>query len=111
MNFQDDHIDLFIYCESDNIIDLYYEIENRHPYFLHNMSSSHLMCFIIDYNFGLYQNTKKYNYQHLAYFEHEFITEIDTTLMLINNYVYRFKRLNINYTDWLKFCYDFTKHY
>ena len=96
-DFQEDPIDSFISYESDNIIDLYYEMENRFPYFLNEMRSSHIMCFIIDYNFGLYENTKKYDEQNLNYFEHEFITEIDTTLMLINNYVYQFKKLKINY--------------
>lgn len=104
-NFYEDHIDSFTYHESDNIIDLYYEMENRFPYFLNNMKSSDLYCFIID---KLMLNKKQFNQAHILYFDQEYKTEINVTLMLLNNYLYKFKNFSIHYDDWLNFCCEFT---
>jgi hypothetical protein len=105
-DFYEDPIDSFMYHESDNIIDLYYEMENRFPYFLNNMKSSDLYCFIID---KLITNKKgKCNQDHILYFEQEYKTEINVTLMLLNNYLYKFKKFSIHYDDWLNFCCGFT---
>lgn len=102
-NFYKQHpIDSFITNETDNIIDLFYDLEYRFPYMFNNMRSSDLMCFIIDNIFQLPIN-QKYHYNISSYFEQEYNNEINIALMLINNYLLKFKNCNIQYDDWLDF--------
>jgi hypothetical protein len=116
-----DPIDLFITNETDNIIDLYYDMENRFPYILNNMGSANLTCFIIDTIFELprntnqrflypftskFQNKTQYSTNHIL-FQKEYKNEINVGLMLINNYLYKFKNCSIDYNDWLEFIYHF----
>jgi hypothetical protein len=105
--FEKHLIDKFISNETDNIIDIYYDIQDRFPYFLNNSRFPDFMNFIIDNNFGLYNNNKKYNQAHIDYFIYDYNTEINTCLYLINKYLY-YKKTSIDYTIFVEFAYNFT---
>jgi len=106
-NTLDNTVDLFISNETDNIINLYYDIKNYFPYMLNRMNSSHLMYFIITYlNCQEYvpwtlESSMEINNIKLIKFENEFKTELNETLKLVNN----FYKLQIIYEDWLYFIY------
>jgi len=101
----EDPIDTFISDYTDDIIKLYYEIIHQFPYVLNNMSSSHLMSFIINHNHNYNNNryTKKYNKKTFNLFENEFNIEILQTLNSVNNYTYT----QITYDEWSYFLYNF----
>ena len=106
--FQENEIDAFIFKETDYIMDLYYDIKDRIPYFLDKLQFSDLLHFIIDLKFSLYNNNKRYDNKNLTYFEHEYTQEINGILYVINNYLYKYKKLQVNYDTFLLFSYDFT---
>lgn len=107
-------IEEFEFNESDKILDLYYDLKNRIPYFIDDMQFFDIFSFIIDNRFSQY---KKYLFEathsQLEYFKNEYCDEINTSLFVLNNFLKIqnpkiYKRLNINYQDWFEFCYNFT---
>lgn len=107
-DFEENEIDKFIYYESDYIMDLYYDLKDRLPYFLDKLTFSNLLHFIIDLKFGIYKNNKRYNQHTLDYFENEYQQEIQGMLYVINNYLHKYKKFQITYDVFLLFSYDFT---
>lgn len=113
-NFDEDIIGRFELDESEKIHDFYYDIKNRFTWFIDSMEYHDIFHFIIDTKFSQYRG-----YPILAsnrqfdYFEHEYHNEINTTLLVINNFlkiqnIKTYKKLKINYQDWFDFCYNFT---
>lgn len=106
--FEETEIDKFIFTETDYIMDLYYDIKDRIPYFLDKLHFHHLLHFIIDLKFGHYKIPSKYNEKQLNYFEHEYQQEIHGMLYVINNYLTKYKKFQIDYNTFLLFSYKFT---
>jgi len=106
--FENDQIDKFITYETDYIMDLYYDLQDRLPYFLDKAKFPDIMNFIIDNKFGLYKNTKIYNSQNMVYFLHEYKSEINASFYVINNYLQKYKKFSLEYDTFTKFAYDFT---
>lgn len=106
--FQENEIDKFIFNESDYIMDVYYDLKDRIPYFLDKLGFSDLLHFIVDIKFNMYKNTHRYNQQQLDYFEHEYKQEVDGILYVLNNYLCKYKKLQIDYNTFLLFSYRFT---
>lgn len=111
---KDQLIDEFELNESEKIHDFYYNLKNRFPYFIDCMEYHNIFDFIIDKKFLQYQryNISASNYQ-LVYFQREYCDEINTTLVVLNNFFrYQsnkiYKNIKINYQDWFEFCYNFT---
>ena len=103
-----EQIDNFISYETDYIMDLYYELQDRIPYFLDKMRFHHLLHLIVDIKFNVYKNNKRYNNDNVYNFEHEYKEEIRGVLYLINNWLTKYKKLQINYDTFLLFAYDNT---
>ena len=103
-----EQIDTFISDETDYIMDLYYEIQDRIPYFLDKMRFHHLLHLIVDLRFNIYKNKKRYNEKNLDYFDSEYKQEIIGVLYLINNYLTKYKKFQIEYDTFFLFAYDFT---
>lgn len=107
-NYEETEIDIFIYKETDYIMDIYYDLKDRIPYFLDKLQFSDLLHFIIDIKFNRYKNNKRYNQRHLEYFEQEYKQEIDGILYAMNNSLLIYKKLQIGYNEFLLFSYNFT---
>ncbi len=103
--------DKFTFDETDYIMDLYYDLRDRLPYFLDKLKFSDLLHFIINIKFNLKYNCKRYNPYKLYYFESEYSTELTTFLYVINNYMKKYKNFIINYDILLIFAYEFTSVY
>lgn len=106
--FDKDQIDEFITNETDYIMDLYYDLQDRFPYFLDKARFPDIINFIIDNHFGLYKNKKKYNEKDMEYFIYEYNSEINASLYVINNYLQKYKKFSLEYDIFIKFAYDFT---
>jgi len=106
--FENDVIDKFILDETPHIMDLYYDIRNRTPYFLDKLSLADLTCFIIDNKFEFYHDKKKTLRPELDYFEWKYSTEINSSLYVINQYLKKYKKCVITYNVFLPFSYDYT---
>lgn len=106
--FENSAVDIFISEETDYIMDIYYDLENRFPYFLDKARFCDIFHFIVDNKFGIYKNNKKYYSRNMDYFIYEYKSEIDASFYVINNYLSKFKNCSIDYTIFLKFAYDFT---
>ena len=109
--YRENPIDKFIFDETDYIMDLYYDLRDRLPYFLDKLKFSDLLHFIINIKFNLKYNCKRYNPDKLYYFESEYSTELTTFLYVINNYMKKYKNFIINYDIFLIFAYQFTSVY
>jgi hypothetical protein len=107
----ENHIDKFIFYETDYIMDLYYDLRDRLPYFLDKLHFTDLLDFIIDIKFNLSYNYKSYNPGTLDYFESEYSTELIACLYVINNYMKKYKKFTIGYDIFLLFAYEFTSVY
>ena len=103
--------DKFTFDETDYIMDLYYDLRDRLPYFLDKLKFSDLLHFIINIKFNLKYNCKRYNPDKLYYFESEYSTELTTFLYVINNYMKKYKNFIISYDIFLIFAYQFTSVY
>jgi hypothetical protein len=101
-----DTIDKFISDETDYLLDLYYDLKDRIPYFLDKMHFHHLSDFIIDNKFNTYENNKRYS--NLDYFYSEYKTEINAALFVINGYLCKYKKFQITFDTFIRFAYDFT---
>lgn len=99
-------IDKFISEETDYLLDLYYELQDRFPYFLDKMRFHHLSDFIIENKFNRYENNK--NYLHLNYFYSEYKDEINACLFIINQALCKYKKFQITFETFIRFAYDFT---
>lgn len=109
-DFIENPIDLFEHTYSNDILEFYYDLKDRIPYFITNMQFSHLMNFIINAKFNLQNkhNSYKANFS-LILFEEEYNLEIKNLLYVLNNFLNSFfKKFTINYNDWLFFCYNHT---
>lgn len=104
------NIDDFLSEHLDNILDIYYDIQERFPYFLDKVTSTAFVDFIIDNAFYMYdtkhvetyfkKNTKSY-----TKFIQEYSKEITTTYILIDNFL---QKQNMNAIDTIlfnKFCF------
>ena len=109
--YRENPIDKFIFDETDYILDLYYDLRDRLPYFLDKLKFSDLLHFIINIKFNLKYNCKRYNPDKLYYFESEYSTELTTFLYVINNYMKKYKNFIISYDIFLIFAYQFTSVY
>lgn len=103
-------IDDFISNEIDNIYFLKLDLQDRFYYFLNNMNSGHLLCFITDLKFreSYTQKSAKIKQQFILDFKQEYNKELSVTLHVINNYLSKFKNFQIKESDWLEFCYKYT---
>lgn len=109
--FEENPIDIFISNETDYIMDMYHDIQDRIPYFLDKSRFPDFMCLIIDNKFGLYKNNKIYNPQNLNYFYSEYKSEIDGIHYVINQYLKKYRHFVLDNEVFLKFAYDFTTWY
>lgn len=102
-------IDDFILNESNSTFGLMCDLQNRFCYFLDIMNSSHLLSFIIDLKFNLsYNIVNNYSNTQINKFINKNNNELFVTLWVVNRYLSKFKRLQINRHDWLEFCYKYT---
>lgn len=111
---ENDKLDVFIFNESNKIIDLHNDLKNRFPYFLGNTSIP-LYNFILNHIFykvkKLKSDDKKIEY-HLFNFINEYYKEIQVTLNVVNNYLLNQKKSlkckysDIELKDWQVFCYE-----
>lgn len=105
---ENDQIDEFITYETDYIMDLYYDLQDRLPYFLDKARFPDIMNLIIDNKFDIYTNNKRYDTRDLEYFKNEYKSEIDASIYVINNYLKKYRRFSLDYDIFTKFAYDFT---
>ena len=104
-----DLIDSFEFNESDIILDFYYDLKGRFSYFIDDMNFCDLLNFIIDQKFSqFYGYNNNADYNQIKYFDQEYSMEINTTLWILNNFLKKYKRFQVNYNDWFEFCYNFT---
>lgn len=107
-------IEKFEFNESDKIHDFYYDLKNRFTWFIDSMKYHDIFHFIIDQRFSQYQGCYILaSNRQFDYFEQEYRNEINTTLLVLNNFlkiqnIKTYKKLKINYQDWFDFCYNFT---
>ena len=80
----------------DVILDLYYDIQNRFPYFIDKMSFSNLFS-LITLEITLDKKCHDEN------FYCKYSNEIENTFYVLSTY-----NFEINYNDWYNFCYNFT---
>lgn len=102
-----DPLDIFIFNESNSIIDLYDDLKNRVPYFFGNTSLP-LYNFILSHIFEK-NNIKKLNFD-ITFFINEFNKEIQVTLDTVNKFILNRKKSlkcgSINLNEWQIFCYE-----
>lgn len=107
---ENDRLDIFIFNESNKIIELYEDLKNRFPYFLGNTSIP-LYNFILNHIFQTNKiKTNKKN-DNVIYFINDFYKEIQVTLDVVNNYLLNQKKkfkCIIELKDWQVFCYENT---
>lgn len=106
-----EQIDTFISNESDNIINLKYDLENRFCYFLDKMNSGDLLSFIVDIKFNSVSDINNYySDKEINSFINENNNEISVSLWIVNRYLSKFKKIQISYDIWLEFCYKYTSY-
>jgi hypothetical protein len=110
-DYKENIIDKFMFDESDYIMDLYYDLRDRLPYFLDKLQFADLLDFIVDIKYNLRYNCKPYTADKLNYFESEYSTELETCLYVINNYMKKYKKFTIRYDIFLIFASEFTSVY
>jgi hypothetical protein len=104
-----DPFELFVFNESDSIIDLHEDLKNRVPYFFKNTSIP-LYNFILDHIFFISKH-KNVSVAVNDYFINEYNKEIQVTLdtvnyFLVNNRKKSLKCGSIKLKDWQVFCYE-----
>ena len=95
-----DPLDKFIFDNSNDIIDLYYDLKSRVPWFFGNTCVP-LYCLIID-QFDTIMVPKKL----VNTFLYEYQNEIQVTLNVVNTFLYKRKCKPINVCTWQHFCYN-----
>lgn len=94
-------IDKFITFESDNILDLYFDLRNKYTYFLNKMNSGDLLSFILDQKFGKSKTKKCTNIDQFLYYYND---EINTVEYVLN----KTSKYKFNKDDLILFCYKYT---
>ena len=104
-----DILDIFIFNENDNIIDLHEDLRNRIPYFF-KYTSLPLYTFLLNHIFDDKKTYKKTYKKVNEYFINEYNKEIQVTLDTVNNYILNRKDSLkcgfIKLIDWQVFCYE-----
>lgn len=99
-----DPLELFIYNESDSIIDLHQDLKSRFPYFFKDTSLP-LYTFILNH---ITNNLPVKNNYDINYFINEYNKEIQVTLDTVNAFLVNrkksFKKIDIK--NWQAFCYE-----
>lgn len=106
-NYTDEQIQInilddFIYNELDNVLDLYYDVINRFPYFL-TCKSHHFTHFIMDTCVLKTLPEIKQCVDENFVINNE--KEIDTTLWIVNNFLGKKRLPLIPNKYWTGFCY------
>jgi len=104
----EDPIDLFFQNNLDEIIDMFYEFQERfshNPFFLQRLESSHLTDLFIDCLFG--QKTHQVLNESNCAFYTEYQPEVDTSFTIAYSFLYR-HRFKLSHALWVKFCYEYT---
>lgn len=99
-----DPLDIFIFNESNKIIDLHEDLKNRVPYFFGNTSLP-LYNFLLSHIFD--NKSEKLNFD-ITFFINEFNKEIRVTLDTVNNFlINRRKRFKcVELKEWQIFCFE-----
>lgn len=64
--FYENEIDKFIFNETDYLMDLYYDLKDRIPYFLDKLNFSNFIDFISKIKFNIYQPTYNFKTLHVS---------------------------------------------
>ena len=106
-------IDKFISFESDNILNIYYDIKNRIPYFLDKLTFSEFLHFIIYLKFShLKFNILNISKQQMSLYKSfvlEFESEINNLLYIINLYIQPYK-IQIDYSTFVRLSLKYTTY-
>jgi hypothetical protein len=106
-------IDKFISYETDNIMNIYYNIKDRIPYFLDKLKFSDFLQFIICLRFS--QNLREFlkiSKQKMSVYDSfisEYNSEINNLLYIINLYIQPYK-IQINYTTFVVLALKYTTY-
>lgn len=106
--YLEDPVDVFMFNQTNNLMDLYYDLRNRLPYFLDKLEFSDLLHFITDINLDLKHHYKPHNPHKLYHFESEYNRELTTCLYIINNHMAIYKKTTIEPDIFLLFAFKFT---
>lgn len=117
-------VDNFLFKYSDEIHDLYNDLKYRFggssPFFLSNMELYNLTHFLCDMALNLVKQKpikyKTYNYTFTkpnlnVIFNTFYKNEIEISYGILFNFSKRTLQFNLQYDDWLTFCYQFTDKY
>jgi hypothetical protein len=106
-------IELFIFNESDNILDLYDDLESRFTYFFENNANIKLYDFLLNhifkkqYNLNNLNNLNNLDLKNFLLFKTQFRNEINVLLQVVNNYlITKNIKKKITLNDWELFCYE-----
>lgn len=104
-------IDNFISFESDNIMNIYYDIKNRIPYFLDKLTFADFLHFIIYLKFSHFKyNILKMYKQKISFynsFTSKYNSEINNLLYIINLYIQPY-RIKIDYSTFVLLALKYT---
>jgi hypothetical protein len=107
-------INKFISSETDNIMNIYYDIKDRIPYFLDKLKFSDFLQFIIHLIFlqNLSEFLKISNQKMSLYdsFISEYNSEINNLLYIINLYIQPYK-IQINYSTFVLLSLKYTTYF
>ena len=110
----DSDIDRFISFETDNIMNIYYDIKNRIPYFLDKLKLSDFLQFIIHLIFSQNLNEiltiSKQKMSLYDSFISEYNSEINNLLYIINLYIQPYK-IQINYSTFVLLSLKYTTYF
>lgn len=107
--YHPDLIDSFISRHMDDILDLYYEFQDRfrfNPFFLANLKITDLTdfcvdCVFYDESFGIKLSIPQTKIQ--SQFEKDYFTELRLSYKLINTLLSQFDVI-CSYNEWICFC-------
>mgnify|MGYP000105764489 CR=1 FL=1 len=112
---QIDHLDEFLFNYSDKIYYLYEDLKHRFgafsPFFICDMQYHDLTNFFTDLvlrNPNLYVFTKT---NLITCFDTFYTKELDISYRIVFNFAKQTLRFNLQYNDWLQFCYLLTDKY
>lgn len=107
-------LDTFITKETDAVITLSYDMQNRFPWFLNKMTSCDLMQFILENTFDFGKSlskgsTKKSLKKSVKEkFVEKYNHELNTTFYVLERYFCTSKRIHVPVENWIDFCFAFT---
>jgi hypothetical protein len=109
-----DILDDFFVKYSNKMHDLYYDLKFRFnsisPFFLCNMKLYNLIDFFEDFLVNPVCVLKKTN-SRKEMFNTFYKHELDLSYGIVFNFLKTTLKFNLQYNDWLKFCYQFTDKY